>query len=135
MKMKSLSLTAAAVVAMTVGASSASAAELRVPVANAIASPIPSQYIVVLDRKAMAASVGRDGLRGTVQNLLTRVGGGEVIAEYGSALLGFAARISRVQAEALARQPGVTSGRAGSGDGRRTDHHPDRPDLGSRSHR
>ena len=102
MKMKSLSVAAAAVVASLAATPSASAAALRLSAVN----PIAHQYIVALDRKAMAASVRRDGLRNTLQNLLTRVGGGEVIAEYCSALLGFAASISRVQAEALARQPG-----------------------------
>ncbi|WP_293374425.1 S8 family peptidase [Nevskia sp.] len=102
MKMKSLSLVTIAAAMLAAGPSAVAAAP-RAPVSNAIAS----QYIVVLDRKAMAGTVQRDGLRNTVQNLLTRVGGAEVMAEYSHALLGFAARMSRTQAEALAKQPGV----------------------------
>lgn len=102
MKMKSVSLIVAAAALLAAG-SSASAATPRAAAINAISS----QYIVVLDRSAMTATVRREGLRNTVQNLLTRVGGAEVIAEYSHALLGFAARMSRAQADALARQPGV----------------------------
>lgn len=68
------------------------------------AEPIRNQYIVVLDEPSPQSRLGVGDL---VQNLLTQVGGGAVLGQFQHALLGFVARITPVQAEALARLPGV----------------------------
>ncbi|HEY0973327.1 MAG TPA: S8 family peptidase [Solimonas sp.] len=71
------------------------------------AQPIPNQYIVVLDSPALGSPQARLGLIDRVQGLLVQVGGGQVLGHYTQALLGFVARMTPVQAEALARLPGV----------------------------
>ncbi|MDD3764911.1 MAG: S8 family peptidase [Nevskiales bacterium] len=69
------------------------------------ATPIRNQYIVVLDDAALASAGPVQGLRDLTANLLTQVGGGQLLAQYEYALRGFAVRLSPVQAEALARLP------------------------------
>lgn len=64
---------------------------------------IPNQYIVVLDTAALPASMARLGFNDLVQSTLVQVGGGKVLAQYRSALTGFAARITANQAAALAK--------------------------------
>ena len=71
------------------------------------AEPIKNQYIVVLDSPQVGSPQSRLGLTELVQGLLTQVGGGQVLVQYSQALLGFAARMTPVQAEALARLPAV----------------------------
>lgn len=77
---------------------------------TALAAPapqyIPNQYIVVLNGPT-SGLLGPISLTDRAQTLLTQVGGGSVIAQYQKALYGFAARITPVQAEALAKLPGV----------------------------
>jgi subtilisin family serine protease len=71
----------------------------------ALAQPIPNQYIVVLEppKKSLIPV----SLENRAQSLLTQVGGGQIIAQYQTALHGFAARISASQAALLATLPGV----------------------------
>lgn len=68
---------------------------------------IPNQYIVVLDKAALPGSMSRLGWSDLVQSTLVQVGGGKVLAQYQTALTGFAARITANQAAALARLPYV----------------------------
>ncbi|WP_051361900.1 S8 family peptidase [Solimonas soli] len=67
--------------------------------------PIANQYIVQFDAAAPTARGPALGQR--VQNLLAQVGGGQVLAQYEHALLGFSARMSPNQAAMLATLPGV----------------------------
>lgn len=69
------------------------------------AQPISNQYIVVLETPQLGSAQSRLGVGELVQSLLTQVGGGQVLAEYRHALLGFTARMTPVQAAALARLP------------------------------
>ncbi len=71
------------------------------------AQPIRNQYIVVLESPELGSALDRVSLADRVQSLLAQVGGGQVLAQYSQTLLGFAARMTPVQAEALARLPGV----------------------------
>ena len=102
--MKTATIRLAAALAMLGTAGAASAAPV---IQAAAAAAIPNQYIVVLDRATMTEPARRQGLGALVQTLVTRVGGAEIVAQYEHALLGFAARMTRVQADALAAQPGV----------------------------
>lgn len=81
---------------------------IAAPVVEApAATRINGQYIVTLDRAVWDGRVRRSGLGALVQTLLARVGGAPVVAEYRTALLGFSARLTPAQAEALAATPGV----------------------------
>ena len=71
------------------------------------AQPIANQYIVVLEEPAPGSAQRARPITDLAQSLLALVGGGQVLTQYTSALLGFTARISASQAAALARQPGV----------------------------
>ncbi|MDO9453973.1 MAG: S8 family peptidase [Stagnimonas sp.] len=68
---------------------------------------IPNQYIVVLDKAALPASLAKLGLNDLVQSTLVQVGGGVVLSKYSTALTGFSARITANQAEALGKLPFV----------------------------
>lgn len=68
---------------------------------------IPNQYIVVLNKSALPASLAKLALNDLVQSTLVQVGGGVVLHQYGAALTGFSARITANQAAALARLPYV----------------------------
>ncbi|MDP3857627.1 MAG: S8 family peptidase [Stagnimonas sp.] len=68
---------------------------------------IPNQYIVVLDAKTIPRGELAQGIRTLAQTVLTAVGGGVVLNHYESALLGFSARITPLQAAALAQLPFV----------------------------
>ena len=68
---------------------------------------IPNQYIVVLDAEAIPRGELAQGIRSLAQTALTLVGGGVVLNHYESALLGFSARITPLQAAALAQLPFV----------------------------
>lgn len=70
-------------------------------------TPIANQYIVELDTPAIGTREHSLGLSALVQSVLVKVGGGQVLAQYEHALLGFAVRMSANQAAALARLPGV----------------------------
>ena len=88
------------------------AALAAVPAATAAAPAariIPNQYIVVLDRAALPKSLARLGVKDLVDSTLVQVGGGVVLARYQTALLGFSARLTANQAEALAKLPYVKS--------------------------
>ncbi len=83
-----------------------------IPAATAAAPQarvIPNQYIVVLDRAAIPASLAKLGVKDLVDSTLVQVGGGVVLARYQTALLGFSARLTANQAEALAKLPYVKS--------------------------
>lgn len=69
--------------------------------------PIANQYIVELDTPAFGTRERGLGIAERAQAVLAQVGGGQVLAHYQYALLGFAARMSANQAAALARLPGV----------------------------
>ncbi|HEX4896325.1 MAG TPA: S8 family peptidase [Solimonas sp.] len=69
--------------------------------------PIANQYIVVLKSPLAGTPQAAQSVGQLAQGLLAQVGGGQVLAQYRHALLGFTARMSPVQAEALARLPGV----------------------------
>src|SRR3546814_7613281 len=71
------------------------------------ATPIANQYIVELNTPAVGTREHRLGLSALVQSVLVKVGGGQVLAQYEHALLGFAVRLSANQAAALAKLPGV----------------------------
>jgi subtilisin family serine protease len=71
------------------------------------AQPIANQYIVVLEEPAPGSAQRAQPIADLANSLLALVGGGQVLTQYTSALLGFTARISASQAAALARQPGV----------------------------
>lgn len=71
------------------------------------AQPIANQYIVVLEEPAPGSAQRARPIADLANSLLALVGGGQVLAKYSHALLGFTARISASQAAALARQPGV----------------------------
>lgn len=78
--------------------------------ATAVAAPpqpIANQYIVELDTPAFGTRERGLGIAERTQSVLAQVGGGQVLAHYQHALLGFAARMSASQAAALARLPGV----------------------------
>ncbi|WP_051278732.1 S8 family peptidase [Solimonas flava] len=78
--------------------------------ATAVAAPpqpIANQYIVELDTPAFGTRERGLGIAERTQSVLAQVGGGQVLAHYQYALLGFAARMSASQAAALARLPGV----------------------------
>ncbi len=63
---------------------------------------IQDQYIVVLKSKTLP---GPAAVAPVAQNLLGRVGGADLLFVYGHAINGFAARLSPVQVQALARNP------------------------------
>jgi subtilisin family serine protease len=63
---------------------------------------IPDQYIVVLKSTTLP---GPAAVAPVAQNLLGRVGGGELMFVYGNSLNGFAVRVSKLQADLLARNP------------------------------
>ena len=92
-----------------IAASAAALLAAAVPVHSAPVQPIPNQYIVVLDKAALPASLAKLGLKDLVQSTLVQVGGGVVLSQYSTALTGFAARISPNQAAALAKLPYVKS--------------------------
>ncbi|MFP5304368.1 MAG: S8 family serine peptidase [Gammaproteobacteria bacterium] len=69
------------------------------------AEPIRNQYIVVLEAPPAGSPEAALPLADLIQALLVPVGGGQVIAQYEHALLGFAVRMSAAQAAALARLP------------------------------
>lgn len=68
---------------------------------------IRNQYIVVLNKAALPASLAKLNLNDLVQSTLVQVGGGVVLHKYGTALTGFSARITANQAAALAKLPYV----------------------------
>jgi subtilisin family serine protease len=67
---------------------------------------ISDQYIVVLKSPQLP---GVSSVLPVAQNLLGRVGGGELLHVYGSALNGFAIRVPAIAAQALAANPLVAS--------------------------
>lgn len=69
--------------------------------------PIADQYIVELETPAIGTREHSLGISALVQSVLVKVGGGQVLAQYQHALLGFAVRMSANQATALAKLPGV----------------------------
>lgn len=69
--------------------------------------PIAGQYIVELETPAAGTRERGLGIAALTQSVLAQVGGGQVFALYEHAVLGFAARLSSNQAQALARLPGV----------------------------
>lgn len=84
------------------------AAAATVPAAAAdVQRVIPNQYIVVLDKGLLPATLARLKLDELVQSTLTLVGGGAVVARYQTALTGFAVRLTAGQAEALSKLPFV----------------------------
>jgi len=91
-------LSAVAVIASAAATAAPAAREGRV---------IPNQYIVVLNAKAIPRGELAQGIRTLAQTVLTAVGGGVVLNHYQSALLGFSARITPLQAAALAQLPFV----------------------------
>lgn len=65
------------------------------------ASPIPNQYIVVLDPARLAATPATRAAHA----LVARVGGGEILHVYDTALQGFAVRVPALAAQSIARNP------------------------------
>ncbi len=63
--------------------------------------PIPDRYVVVFDDAAVLDEAGGGDVEAVARGLLTKVGGGTLLATYAHALSGFAARMSAQQAALL----------------------------------